>query len=362
MESFTIAMAGDVMLGRLVNRVIQAQGPQYVWGDLLPLLQEADLFLINLECALTSRTQPWHDGMYKSFHFRAEPSAVEVLKVGGVDFACVANNHIGDFGAGGLLETLRVLDYAGIAHAGAGANLSAARSPAFLGLNGLRPAVLAAADYPRAWAATLNSPGINYTEVSVDKEDFAPTAREICLARRRADIVIFTMHWGPNMRLRPTADFRGFARAVIDAGADVFWGHSAHVVQGIEVWDEKPILYDTGDFVDDYAVDPELRNDLSAVFLVRVRPPVVEEVEVIPVAIEDMQVNLAEGAERDFFLARLAKLGVEMGTTVARGAQSARVTVMREAGAGDRRAPGPTTSAPSRSRRARSVPRGRRGH
>jgi poly-gamma-glutamate capsule biosynthesis protein CapA/YwtB (metallophosphatase superfamily) len=123
MESFTIAIAGDVMLGRLVNRVIQAHEPQYVWGDLLPLLREADLFLINLECALTSRTEPWHDGIYKAFYFRAEPSAVEMLNAGGVDFACVANNHIGDFGADGLLETLRVLDYAGIAHAGAGGNL-----------------------------------------------------------------------------------------------------------------------------------------------------------------------------------------------------------------------------------------------
>jgi poly-gamma-glutamate capsule biosynthesis protein CapA/YwtB (metallophosphatase superfamily) len=136
------------------------------------------------------------------------------------------------------------------------------------------------------------------------------------------------------MRLRPTPDFRAFARAVIDAGADIFWGHSAHLVQGIEVWDGRPILYDAGDFVDDYAVDPELRNDLSALFLVRVRPPFVETVEVIPVVIEGMQVNLAQGAERDFFLARLVKLGAEMGTTVAKGAQSACITVMREAPAG----------------------------
>ena len=69
------------------------------------------------------------------------------------------------------------------------------------------------------------------------------------------------------MRSRPTSEFRVFARRVIEAGADVFWGHSAHIVQGVEVWRGKPILYDTGDFVDDYAVDTNLRNDLSGLFL-----------------------------------------------------------------------------------------------
>ena len=84
------------------------------------------------------------------------------------------------------------------------------------------------------------------------------------------------------MRSRPTSEFRVFARRVIEAGADVFWGHSAHIVQGVEVWRGKPILYDTGDFVDDYAVDPNLRNDLSGLFL-RVRPPGFQRIDIVPV-------------------------------------------------------------------------------
>jgi Bacterial capsule synthesis protein PGA_cap len=160
MESFTIAVAGDVMLGRMVNRIIQAQRPQYVWGDLLPLLREGDLFLVNLECALTSRTEPWHEGGYKPFHFRAEPSAVDVLRVGGVDFACVANNHIGDFGEQGLLETVRVLDKAVIAHAGAGKDLVTAREAAVLEAGGWRVAVISATDQERDWAAGETTPGL----------------------------------------------------------------------------------------------------------------------------------------------------------------------------------------------------------
>jgi poly-gamma-glutamate capsule biosynthesis protein CapA/YwtB (metallophosphatase superfamily) len=326
-EPVTIAVTGDVMLGRLVNRAIQVRGHEYVWGNILPLLKDADLTLVNLECALTSRTEPWHDDFYKPFHFRAEPDRVQTLQAAGIDFVSLANNHIADFGMPGLLETVEVLDRASIAHAGAGPHLAGAREPARLRADGLRVAIVAAADYPRHWAATPDSAGMNYVEVSVDDEDFAPIAGSLRAARGEADLVVFSIHWGPNMRLRPPPDFRDFARAVIDAGADVFWGHSAHVVQGIEVWNGKPILYDTGDFVDDYAVDPQLRNDLSALFLLRVRDSQVEEIEIVPAAIGEMQVNLAHRTEREFFLDRLAELSAELGTEVVKAEGKARVSI-----------------------------------
>ena len=335
-EVRTIAIAGDVMLGRLVNKTIGVEGFAYPWGNLLDVLNEADLFLINLECALTSQSQPWHDDMHKAFYFRADPSAVKSLQIAGVDFASLANNHAADFGAQGLAETVRVLDSAGIAHAGAGPTISAAGAPALLELDNGLVAVLAAADHPRNWAATADSPGINYIEVSTDEEDFAPIARSLQDARQRAGLVIFSMHWGPNMRPRPAADFRAFARAIITAGADVFWGHSAHLVQGAEIWNGKLILYDTGDFIDDYAVDSQLRNDLSALFLVRVRPPVIEELEIVPVVIDEMQVNLAHREEGNLFLERFESLCAEMGTELIRGPRTARIVVARPAKAGSR--------------------------
>ncbi len=313
-RSVTLAIAGDVMLGRLVNEVIAREGFAYPWDDLLPTLRQVDAFLINLECALTSRTERWHDGAYKAFYFRAEPEVVETLQIGRVDFACLANNHIGDFGLEGLLETVAVLDRVGIAHAGAGADPIAAAAPARLTVGGWRIAILAYADYPEEWAAAPGRPGINYTPVSLAPEDLAPIERAVATARETADLVIFTIHWGPNMRARPTDTFRAFARRVIDAGADLFWGHSAHVVQGIEFWHGKPILYDTGDFVDDYAVDEALRNDLSALFLATARPPAVERLELLPVEIRRMQVTLAEGPARDWIARRLATLCAEMGT------------------------------------------------
>ena len=120
---------------------------------------------------------------------------------------------------------------------------------------------------------------------------------------------------------------------MIDAGADVFWGHSAHVVQGIEVWHGKPILYDTGDFVDDYAVDPELRNDLSGLFLLRARPPAIAWIDIVPVMISRCQVNRARGAERNLFSERFTALWPD-GTAVLAAGEALTVPVAAAPGQG----------------------------
>lgn len=322
-----LAVAGDVMLGRTVAEVMARRGFGHPWGDLLPFLQDADLFLLNLECALTRSKEPWRDGRFKAFYFGAEPEAVEALRLGGADFACLANNHAADFGMAGLLETARVLDEAGIAHAGAGANSAEATEPARLEAEGVRIGITAFADHPEEWAAAADKPGINYVPVSTNEAVMRRIEEAIRAARQNADFVVFTIHWGPNMRSRPTRDFRDFARAVVSAGADLFWGHSAHLVQGVEFWKGKPILYDTGDFVDDYAVDSELRNDLSALFLITIRPPQVIGVEAVPVAISDMQVNLARGTQRARFLRHLTARCSEMDTRVAQQESGPALTI-----------------------------------
>jgi poly-gamma-glutamate capsule biosynthesis protein CapA/YwtB (metallophosphatase superfamily) len=328
-------LAGDVMIGRLVNESL-VRGKEYgrPWGDVLPTLRAADLFFANLECALTHRTERWSDGGYKPFYFRADPAAVKTLELGRVDFASVANNHIGDFGLAGLRDTLAALDRAGIAHAGAGIDRLSARQPALLTRAGARVAVVAFADYPVEWTATATAPGINYTPVSLAPEYFDELKVTLAVAREQADLVVFSIHWGPNMRERPSREFQEFAHAVIDAGADIFWGHSAHVVQGIEFRRGHPILYDTGDLVDDYAVDPRLRNDLSAVFLLTVTPPTVPEIEVVPVRIADLRANVARGRDRDSFLERFNARCAELGTAVVLAPGRVHVAARQPAGRG----------------------------
>jgi poly-gamma-glutamate synthesis protein (capsule biosynthesis protein) len=133
-----------------------------------------------------------------------------------------------------------------------------------------------------------------------------------------ADTVIFSNHWGPNMVQRPKETFRRFARAVMDRGVDIYYGHSAHVFQGVEIYRGKPILYDTGDFIDDYAVDPKMRNDWSFLFRVSVEGGTFEGLDLTPVKLSYAQVDLATGDEREIILDRMERLSAELDTVFAR--------------------------------------------
>jgi poly-gamma-glutamate capsule biosynthesis protein CapA/YwtB (metallophosphatase superfamily) len=130
--------------------------------------------------------------------------------------------------------------------------------------------------------------------------------------------VVFSNHWGPNMVRRPPEAFRLFARAVVDRGADVYYGHSAHVFQGVEVYSGRPILYDTGDFIDDYAVDPDLRNDRSFLFRLSTEDGELRRLELFPVVLPYARVELAAGEEREVILGIMQDLSAEMGTTFER--------------------------------------------
>jgi poly-gamma-glutamate capsule biosynthesis protein CapA/YwtB (metallophosphatase superfamily) len=331
MNEAVLALGGDVMLGRGLQRRLLDHDPAWPWDDLLPDLWKVDGFFVNLECALTRHMVQWRGAGGKPFYFRADPSAVEALRQARVDLVSLANNHVGDFGSAGLLETLETLDAAGIRHAGAGRNLEEARSHALVRLDHLRVAVVAAADHPPEWAATPTSPGLFHVAIAGD-EAFALVEESLAAARLAADLVVFSIHWGPNMRERPTEAFRRYARRVIEAGADLFWGHSAHIVQGIELIDGRPVLYDTGDLVDDYAVDESLRNDLSALFLVRFDATGVRRIDLLPVRITDGQARRAMGADRDRFEERMRALCEELGTAVTSraGTDLLKVQVMPE--------------------------------
>ncbi len=313
-KRITLALTGDVMLGRLMNQLLQERGPRYPWGNTLPLLQQADLTLMNLECVIALGGRPW-DRWPKVFHFRSDPIALEALLQAGTDFVSLANNHVLDYEEEALLEMLGRLDAAAIAHSGAGRNRAEATRPTLLQSGGIRIAVLAFTDNEPDWAATEESPGTNYLPTSTAQRNLDRVRQAIAEARRQgAGLVLVSDHWGPNMQERPADRFRRFAHAVLESGADLYWGHSSHLFQGVELYQGKPIFYDTGDFVDDYAVDPVLRNDRSALVLCTVAPSGVERVRLLPVLIENFQVNLATGSEFDAIVSRLQTLSAELGT------------------------------------------------
>jgi poly-gamma-glutamate capsule biosynthesis protein CapA/YwtB (metallophosphatase superfamily) len=310
-----LAFKGDVMLGRLVNEMIRHRGASYVWGDTLPLIKKADLRLINLECVIAKDGTPW-DKTPKMFFFRTDPHAIDVLKIAGVNYVSLANNHTLDFGEEALLEMLNRLDEAGIAHTGAGRNLREASKPAVIEAGGLRVGVVSFTDNEPAFAATETSPGTNYIPITLANKIVKRVRAAIDEARSVADLVVFSIHWGPNMREKPTKAFREFAHAVIEMGVDIFHGHSAHIFQGIEIYGGKVIMYDTGDFIDDYYVGPGEKNDQQLLFLVMVSRGKIKRVEMIPVEISMCQVNIAKGDVHKEISERMIKLSEELGTAV----------------------------------------------
>jgi poly-gamma-glutamate capsule biosynthesis protein CapA/YwtB (metallophosphatase superfamily) len=314
-------LVGDVMLGRGVNEALRSLRPEQPWGDVLPLLNSADLRIVNLECAITDHKRPW-TRTSKVFHFRADPSAIEVLRAARVDGCSLANNHTLDFEEPGLLDTLKHLEAAGIRYAGAGRDQEEAARPAFLEVppdQANRVALLAFTDNEPPFAAGPDRPGTNYLPVSLEPEVLHRVEVAVATAREAgADTVIFSNHWGPNMVQRPNALFRRFAHAVMDRGADVYYGHSAHIFQGVEIYRGKPILYDTGDFIDDYAVDQRLRNDWSFLFRISLEGSEFRRLELFPFTLSYARVKSAVGTEREAILGRMESLSREMDTVFAR--------------------------------------------
>ena len=317
-EMIRIGLAGDVMLGRLVDGHVLANpaaSPAYVWGNTLPLWRQMDLRMVNLECVIATAGEPW---VPKTFHFRAGPRAIDVLEAAGIQLVSLANNHVLDFGGEALQECLARLRQSSIRYAGAGETSEEAAAPTVLTGDGVTVAVVALTDGEPEWEAMPDRPGVNH--VRYDRAGLlAPYLQrvETALARARdaAQLVIVSVHAGPNWG-PPTAAMRAVARQIIDLGADLYWGHSNHTVQGIELYRDRAILYSCGDFVDDYAVDPVERNDLSCLFELQVEATKVNRILLYPVRIAGFQVNLASSKDARWLCARLIERMAEFATQV----------------------------------------------
>src|SRR5665647_1172562 len=310
-DTIVIGLMGDVMIGRGVNIAISDKGYLYPWGNVLSLLKNTDINIINLEAALTNSTKK----ILKTFNFKASPDKIKTLTEARITVANLANNHVLDFSEEGLRETIQTLNVAGIKYAGAGMNEKEARKPVILTKKNITVGLLGFTDNEPGWKAGPFTSGINYIDISI-KDDRNKALTNIEQLRKETDIVIVSIHWGPNMKEEPGRYFIDFAHEMIVAGADIIHGHSAHNFQGIEVYNHKLILYDTGDFVDDYVVDPVLRNDHSFFFKVKASKQGIEKLELIPTMISNYQVNLAMGEEYKWSIQRMQYLSEKFGTIV----------------------------------------------
>ncbi len=305
-----LALAGDTMLGRGVAETLaQGRPPQsLVAPEVVEVAREADLFVLNLECAVSERGSLWPDP-WKPFFFRAPPVAVEALVHLGVDCVTLANNHALDFGEEALLDTFDHLSRAGIAWVGAGADAERARAPVVLERHGFRLAVVGLTDHPAEYAAGPGRPGVAYADLRRGLPDWVVDA----VRTVEADAVLVTPHWGPNMVTEPVAQVRAVSTALLEAGATFVAGHSAHVFHGVQ----GRVLYDLGDFLDDYAVDPVLRNDLGLLFLVTLDERGPSRLEAVPLGLEYCHTRLAEGEDAVWIERRFRRACSALGTEVA---------------------------------------------
>jgi poly-gamma-glutamate capsule biosynthesis protein CapA/YwtB (metallophosphatase superfamily) len=252
---WTLAAGGDVNLARqvYVEAVTKKLGPDYPWsagyavlrghdccdvngGPLLPAhatgpggllrarLADADLAVVNLEGPAPNS----HANSRDSLNFTFDPALLVGLKDAGIDAVSLANNHIKNGGAVGVIETCQHLDAIGLPHAGAGANSTAARAPVWLTADGLKVALLAySAVGQQNWAggSTPGAAPLRLADVTAD----------ITAARAAgANIVIVMPHWGEEYSYSLNATQKGDAAAFVAAGADLVLGSHSHWVGGIE--------------------------------------------------------------------------------------------------------------------------------
>ena len=308
-----LLFVGDVMLGRLVNAALQEKPPAYPWGDTLSLLHNADVRLCNLECVISDWGAPW-SATPKVFHFRSDAKNVEVLKVAHIDAVSLANNHSLDFEYEGLIHTMGNLDAAGIHTAGGGTTITQASSPATWEVKGKKLGLIAFTDNEPDWEATEERPGIFYVPIDLKDKRAGKLLELVNRTKTIVDFLVVSAHWGPNWGYVPPSAHIPFAHGLIDAGADIIFGHSGHVVRGIELYRGKPILYCTGDFIDDYAVDEIERNDQSFIFVVETDGQALVRLLLYPTVIEAYQARRARPNERKAMVATMQRLCMQLNT------------------------------------------------
>lgn len=245
-----VAWGGDVNLGRRQHYRTAELGVENVLN--IPALREADLSIVNLECVVSNKgEQGTKKGEGGPYYYRARPQMLRVLTSAGVDIVATANNHSGDYGQLALLEQGQLLDAVGIGHAGSGANWEEAFAPVFRRAGNLNIALFSIdATQPRFAAAreSAGSAHLSINDAEAWRKEMMP---RISAARTKAHIVLVAVHWGKNLAHLPSDEEIAVGHVLIESGADAVLGASAHVLQGIEIYQGRPIIYDAGDLLFD---------------------------------------------------------------------------------------------------------------
>jgi len=293
--SARVLVASDWAPIRVFDPIVR-DNPESVYGDLLPILRCADLRIVNCECALTSATTPvWKSGAV----FKGEPAHVKGLTAAPFEVACLANNHVLDYGVAGLRESLRVLHRHGIRTVGAGLTEEEAHAPLTLTINKQTIHIVNLSE-GEDLTASRGGPGVFGWDI--------PRATALVRqCKKRGGVVIVIAHAGLEYVPYPPLYVVSAFRAMVDAGADCVIGHHPHVPQGLERWRGRPILYSLGNFVF-YQPTTLLHRKTGFCVSLQCEGRRVTAVDLHPYRITDTGLRMLEAKEEVSFHRSLARI------------------------------------------------------
>lgn len=235
----SLVAVGDVLFARGVGKQISEHGVEYPFELTQQITRKSDISFCNLECTLSN-------GGFcrrRRFKFRADPRLARTLRENGFTVASLANNHTLDYGRDAMMDTVNAVKEAGIVPVGAGVNRNDALRLKVVEKNGLNVGFIAYTDIPSYGVVRLDDrptiAGINMDEIT----------RQMEAAKSRCDVLVVSFHWGVEYMKIPTEHQQTLAHLCIDNGADLILGHHPHVLQPVEVYKGKPIVYSMGGFV-----------------------------------------------------------------------------------------------------------------
>ncbi|TYB39636.1 CapA family protein [Micromonospora sp. AP08] len=269
----TLAFAGDVHFTDRTRDLLD--DPATAFGSISSTLSAADLAMVNLETAVTTRGAPEP----KEFHFRAPASAYDAVKAAGIDVVSIANNHALDYGRTGLADTVDAARAAGVPAVGAGADAAAAYQPWITKIRGTRIAVLGFSQVDELWSqwrATDTRAGIAMTR------DLPRAVAAVRAARQQADVVVVYVHWGMEGDACPPDEARAFAGEMARAGATMVVGTHAHLLLGDGWLGRTFVQYGLGNFV--WWRDDAYSND-TGVLRVTLDGSAISKTELVPAMI-----------------------------------------------------------------------------
>jgi UDP-N-acetylmuramyl pentapeptide synthase/poly-gamma-glutamate capsule biosynthesis protein CapA/YwtB (metallophosphatase superfamily) len=298
---------GDVCLGRQMPGYVGLHGPAWPFQRLASRLRNADCAMVNLETSVTTLGDFLDKNGRRPYYYHNRPEMLDVLAEAGIQVVCTANNHAMDYGPDGLRQQSNILDVCGFAPFGAGTDEQAAAMPAYVQVGGLTLAFVGVETETACMSAGASKPGIQHA----NGRDILPVvAASIAQARAHADVIIVSPHWGKNWREAPPQEFRRLARAFIDLGADAVLGHSAHILQGVELYTGRPIIYDMGTLLFDRVEQNRMRH--SALFELTLTSGGVESLEIIPVRLDSGRAVLADGLDAGHIRKLMTELSKEL--------------------------------------------------